>query len=302
MDRSVLDPLLAHIQTHLEDDLSLAALGRISGYSPFHLQRDFKAAIGESPRAYVERLRLERSAFRLAVQRASVLEIALEHGFRGPEPFLRAFRRRYGTTPSGYRRRLRRTLPTATEEPAESVRAWSLSATRCCRLRPLQLACRRHLGPYESVPESLFEELAAWRSAQGLASPPIWLGIGHDAPGLTPPAELRFDAACVVPAPFVGRGAVRPQRLAGGDFAVTLHAGPYDSLPAAYAQILPRILAWPDWELVGLPAVEFYGSTRIDVSSQLNRTEIWLPIRRRRGRVTARRAAAASRIGGRGGG
>ena len=47
-DWETLLPLLVHIQANLEGDLSLAALSRKSGLSPFHLQRRFKAMIGEA--------------------------------------------------------------------------------------------------------------------------------------------------------------------------------------------------------------------------------------------------------------
>lgn len=48
-------PLLVHIQAHLEGDIGLAALSRKAGLSPFQLQRRFKAAIGETPKAYTSR-------------------------------------------------------------------------------------------------------------------------------------------------------------------------------------------------------------------------------------------------------
>ena len=75
-------------------------------------------------------------------------------------------------------------------------------------LRPAHLAFRRHVGPYESVPESLFDELEDWAARRELPGPPVWMGIGHDAPGTTPPEQLRFDAALVVPGPFAPEGQI----------------------------------------------------------------------------------------------
>ena len=51
-DWETLLPLLVHIQAQLDGDLGLEALSRKAGLSPFHLQRLFKAAIGETPKAY----------------------------------------------------------------------------------------------------------------------------------------------------------------------------------------------------------------------------------------------------------
>jgi AraC-like DNA-binding protein len=86
-DWETLLPLLVHIQAHMEEDLSLHALSRKAGLSPFYLQRLFKALIGETPKAYTSRLRLERGAFRLLVHDSNVLDIALECGFQSHETF-----------------------------------------------------------------------------------------------------------------------------------------------------------------------------------------------------------------------
>lgn len=278
----ILLSLLVHIQAHLEDDLSLEALSRKAGLSPFYLQRLFKAAIGETPKAYTSRLRLERGAFRLLVHDSNVLDIALECGFQNHETFLRAFRRRFGRLPSDYREWVRE-QHTAWDEPSaedcsEAAPSFEISKTRVISLRPAHLAFRRHVGPYESVPESLFEELEEWASRRKLPGPPVWMGIGHDAPGTTPSEQLRFDAALVVPGPFVPEGRIAYQLLSGGPFAVTTHAGPYDTLPAAYATIFPRVLALPGYQLVGLPAVEIYHTTKVNVRYRLNHTDLCLPV------------------------
>lgn len=275
-------PLLVHIQAHLEDDLSLAALSRKAGLSPFHLQRRFKAAIGETPKAYTERLRLERGAFRLLLHDSSVLDIALQCGFQSHETFLRAFRRRFGRAPSEYRESVREQLQEWAEsdddECAERVPAFEISATKVIAMRSLHLAFRRHVGPYESVPESLFDELEEWAARRGLKGPPVWMGIGHDAPGTTPPERLRFDAALVVPGPFASVGKIGHQVLTGGSFAVTTHVGPYATLPAAYGAIFQRLRSLPGYQLIGLPAVEIYHTTRVNARHRLNHTELCLPV------------------------
>ena len=111
-----------------------------------------------------------------------------------------------------------------------------------------------------------------------MPGPPVWMGIGHDAPGTTPPERLRFDAALVVPGPFASDGKVGYQLLPGGPFAVTTHVGPYETLPAAYGAIFPRLLALPGYQLVGLPAVEIYHTTRVNVRYRLNHTDLCLPV------------------------
>ena len=95
--------LLVHIQAHLDEDLSLDVLSAKASLSPAHFQRTFQALVGETPKNYVARLRLERAAFRLLIHDATLLDIALDCGFQNHETFTRAIRRRFGMPPSSYR-------------------------------------------------------------------------------------------------------------------------------------------------------------------------------------------------------
>lgn len=286
-DWETLIPLLVHIQANLDQDLSLAALSRKAGLSPFHLQRLFKAWIGETPKAYTSRLRVERAAFRLLIHESTVLDIALECGFQNHETFIRAFHRRFGKSPRDYRKWAQGAVASWNEHAEADLpdvaQGFEISATKVIRLQPMHLAFRRHVGPYESVPESIFDELEQWAIAgpgRRLPGPPVWIGIGHDAPFTTPPEQLRFDAALVVPGPFAPEGQIGYQLLAGGDFAVTTHAGSYDTLPAAYAAIFPRVMALAGYQFAGVPVVEIYHTAKVNVRYQLNHTDLCLPVAR----------------------
>ena len=280
-DWETLIPLLVHIQANLDQDLALAGLARKAGLSPFHLQRLFKAAIGETPKAYTSRLRVERAAFRLLIHESSVLDIALECGFQNHETFIRAFHRRFGKSPRDYRKWAQGEVSSRIERVDEGLPAqgFEISATKVIRLRPMHLAFRRHVGPYESVPETIFDELEEWAiKGRHLPGPPVWIGIGHDAPMTTPPEKLRFDAALVVPGPFAPEGRIGYQLLEGGDFAVTTHAGSYETLPAAYGAVFPRVMGLAGYQFVGVPVVEIYHTARVNVRYQLNHTDICLPV------------------------
>jgi AraC family transcriptional regulator len=58
--------LLQAMLRSLDGDLSLDALGRRMGRSSFNVQRAFRKLVGETPKQYTQRLRLERAAARLA--------------------------------------------------------------------------------------------------------------------------------------------------------------------------------------------------------------------------------------------
>src|SRR5688572_32840766 len=100
-------PLLIDVQSNLDREISLESLARQYGYSPFHFHRFFSSAVGETPKRHVDRLRLERAAYKLAITGETVLAIALSVGFKNHETFSRAFKRAFAHSPSGYRRAAR---------------------------------------------------------------------------------------------------------------------------------------------------------------------------------------------------
>jgi transcriptional regulator GlxA family with amidase domain len=87
------------------------AMARNACYSRRQFHRLTVQAIGETPGAHQRRLRLDRAAWLLLTSRTTILEIALETGWESHETFLRAFRGRFGITPSSFRKTRGTALP-----------------------------------------------------------------------------------------------------------------------------------------------------------------------------------------------
>ena len=110
---------LAHLAAHLDAPPDLPVLARLAGVSPRQLERVFVRTFGESPRACLRRLRLERAAALVRTTRRRILGLALEAGFESHEAFTRAFKHRFGRTPIEYRR-----LPQAIPQPRHRHALW----------------------------------------------------------------------------------------------------------------------------------------------------------------------------------
>jgi AraC family transcriptional regulator len=94
------------VETHLSEDISLAALAGLVQLSTYHFARAFKRSFGVPPHRYCIKRRIERAKTLLANPAASVVEVALELGFSGASAFAATFRRTTGRTPTDYRRSL----------------------------------------------------------------------------------------------------------------------------------------------------------------------------------------------------
>lgn len=284
MDSAALTQSLTYIQANLQGDVSLKVLGAVAGCSPPYFARRFATLMAETAKQYTSRLRLETAALRLILLEDSILQVALDCGFTSPETFSRAFRRRFGVAPHAFRKRGK--LQTATEQElpqrVDAAQPTSLSSTVVRTLQPMSLAFIRHTGPYEEAPIDAWDKLIDWARRHNVPGPHILLGIAHDAPGITKPGHLRFDAAIRVPGEFRSGKSIGYQRFAGGLFALTTSVGPFASLPAAYYEIFKRVRSDRSLACVGIPCVEFYRVNRVHAGMAIVNTEVAVPVRWRR--------------------
>lgn len=96
--------VLEFIQINLSEDLSLQRISEIANYSPFHFQRIFTVFVGETPKQYIIRLRLERIAHYLKVfPNLSISELSGKSGFTSLSTFSRAFKNYFGISALEYR-------------------------------------------------------------------------------------------------------------------------------------------------------------------------------------------------------
>ena len=89
---------------HLEGPLRLADLAERAQLSPYHFARAFKSSTGETPRAYVERLRVEKAQGLMRDTELPLADIALACGFSSQSRLTTAFRKATGFTPARYRK------------------------------------------------------------------------------------------------------------------------------------------------------------------------------------------------------
>ncbi|WP_298540666.1 GyrI-like domain-containing protein [uncultured Aquimarina sp.] len=98
---------LQFIDNNLDGDLSLEIVANIALYSPFHFHRIFKAVVGETLNAYINRRRIEKMALVLMHRKeVSITALSLQYGFNSNSSFTRAFKNFYGVSPTEFRKQL----------------------------------------------------------------------------------------------------------------------------------------------------------------------------------------------------
>jgi AraC family transcriptional regulator of adaptative response/methylated-DNA-[protein]-cysteine methyltransferase len=93
----------AHLVAHADETVPLAVLARVARMSPFHLQRQFKKALGVSPREFQAACRAERFRGALRAGR-DVAAATYEAGYGSPSRVYESTPTGIGMSPAVYRR------------------------------------------------------------------------------------------------------------------------------------------------------------------------------------------------------
>lgn len=264
--------VMAHIDARLDQPLDLDGLAAVAHFSAFHFHRLFRAWTGETLGDYLRRRRVETGALRLLAQpRLTVLEVALAVGFGSGEAFARAFKLRFGATPSAWREKRNSDQADRSDDqaaagaesdhgafptfPAEDA---PMNTVALIDMPPTPVAYFRHEGPYgPPVTRFWMERVAPWLAENDLMGRERY-GIAHDDPTITEPSKCRYDACVALDPAVVVSGQPMRAVLPGGRYACTRFEGTVEQIDAAWQRVLGGWLPGSGLQLDARPMLEHY--------------------------------------------
>ena len=300
-DRRV-NRVIDHIRGHLAEGLTLAELARVAAFSPFHFDRVFKAVTGETLFGFIQRLRLERAGSALMGRTdASVLEIALDHGFMSAATFARAFRAHFGMSATAWRsggaarwrrrlsrkprKQLRKTGKARGPRRVDTARTTAKEATMSVNVReqpPFHVAYVRYTGPPgpDGIPQ-LWEKFGRWLEAHGFRPPGrTTIGVTYDDPTVTAPEKYRYDACVVVPPDFQPDRLVNVMDIPGGTYAIAPFEGTASDILPVWMRVFASWLPGSGYQPDDRPCYELYrGDPMVDGKARVFRCDLCLPVR-----------------------
>ena len=236
--------------------ITLEEVGEQVCLSPDRAQRVFSRLVGESPKQYQLRLRLQLAAGMLLGMDARIVDIAIATGFENHETFTRAFRRHFGIAPSAYRtakprwsgpdpiRRVSGTAPCIGiyRRPLRNRQETTTMSTHKIERQMLDetpvLFGRRKLEK-DKIADGLAEVLpAAFGHAMNngleMSGPPFVRYVEQSAAFFTIEAGVPLVSVAPQPDPDTG---LATGSLPGGEVAFTVHQGPYETLGEAHVAL-----------------------------------------------------------------
>ena len=284
--------VLDYIERNLDGDLSLEHLAGIACFSPFHFHRVFRAIMGEPLGRFIQRLRIEAAARKLAgAPHIPITTIALECGFSDSSAFSRAFREQFGMTPSAWRTicdtpgskmgtPIGKNTPSygnhGQESPEFSMYFDNVAKTLTWRIHmndtsysisveeqpEMTVAYIRHVGPYKgdtALFGRLIGALCTWAGPRGLLNQDAkLLALYHDDPEVTDAGKQRLSICLSVPPDTEVNGEIGRMIVAGGTYAVgrfELDANQYEE---AWGIMYGRWLPQSGYQPADGPPYEWY--------------------------------------------
>ena len=284
--------LLPQLLTLIEDadaPLTLEELSARSGYSAWHLHRQFRFYCGIPLQSYQRLLKLQRAATALAYRQTPVTELALEAGYQHAESFSRAFARWLGQAPAQFRQQpdwqywaeqTEQLEQIARPDPAR-VTATVLAATTLEKRSSTLLLQWLHQGHPASLGNNIRRFIEFRRLNKLHPSRFATFNLLYDDPLDCAPADYRFGLALQLSTPqseLLQSPELSFVELPAGLYACIDHTGPDAELEPVIRALYTELLPAKGWQPADVPLllerVRFFP----DVPAHQAHSRIWLAL------------------------
>lgn len=231
-----------YIEANLSKEFTLEELSKAANFSKFHFARVFHAIVGETPFQFIQRLRVEKAASLIYLNRnESITEIAYRCGFNDISIFSRNFKKYFKVSPSKYRKHSNFSQVDSSLEQEKNIITpyfcpkiqtikWTTNmkinkGVEVKELPELTLAYVRKIGEFDGNKENfqvLRNKLFTWAAAQNLLGGENFkfLVMYHDNPEVATNNKQRMSLCISVPQETKTNGEISIMKLKAGKYAV----------------------------------------------------------------------------------
>lgn len=290
-----LNRVMLFINDNLSEKLSLEMLAKEACFSPYHFHRIFTAIVGETPNAYINRVRLERAANMLQSNPGmSITDIAFATGFSSSAAFSRSFKHHFGCPASVWKIRQAPHAIHPAEEASNAMKHWQLPESGC---DPLQRQTLMQKVTVKRMPafhvayvasqegyrlkevQAAWDRLCKWAFARELlTSEAVMLGISYDNPDITPYHKCRYYACVTVPDYIPSDETVGIMDIAAGRYAAYRFEGTAEGIQTAFRWIYAEWLPDSGYQPSHTPCYELYYATTETRHEKIYRLDICMPV------------------------
>ncbi len=296
MQNQVVNFAVDYIMKNLRSELKVEDVARACGYSPYYLERLFKAETGESMYSFMKRVKVEQSAFQLKVEKErSVSTIGEEYGYSSSN-YATLFKKHFGRTPAAFRRQIHQELQESSFFHEPEAGLWDYE--RCSRNihvaenQEYFVLYERRKGNYHNLAENWRNFLKKYEAFIGPDT--VFLEITYDDPSIVPDDSCLYDicmtvdrrdprlmfqktAAVGITSRIQTKTFPSTMTIPGGKYAVYRYAGYPKLIYKAYQSMLCSWLSETGYRIDHRLGYDIYH--RIDEDTLYMELDICIPIK-----------------------
>lgn len=275
-----------YIENNLHNNIQLADIANVAGYSKFHFDRLFQYAVGESLIEYVRKRKLTEASSELLTTDKRIIEIAIKYGYHSQQSFTTTFRKYFNETPRQYRIKGKRLV---------LLEKSKLSQTNIDQLHGLSQLKNQHICKdtftvmgIEYFGKNQNNEIPLlWNRFLNMMSTftehnkqKTFLGLCDHVPAYDPEKSEFAYMVCVEinqPLVHVPKGMIT-KTILKQDYIVFTHSGSSDTLDITYKYIYGTYFFKSSYELDDAPDFELYDD-RYDPNSATSEIDIYIPVK-----------------------
>lgn len=270
--------VIEYIDNNLDSQLDIKTLAEISNFSMFHFHKIMRAFLKEPLYEYINRIRLESAARFLRYSQLPIQEIAENIGYDAPSSLSKAFKQRFGISPSEYRENKGFTI----QREFFVNENLKLKSPKIKEKNDRTIIYIRLLGEYsKSDYGTAYKKLWEYVKVNKLFGAGMeTLGISYNDPKITDESKCRYEACVTIRKDVAPSSDIGVKELRGGLFAVFMYQGPYNKLSVAYDNIFAQWLPYSGYELRDNPVLERYLNNPDKTLAEKLKTEIYVPVKK----------------------
>lgn len=274
----VINHAIDYILQHIHEKLTVDQIAAHCHFSKYHFSRLFKAQTGESVYAFIKRLKLEQSAFRLKVEpKRSVTDISYDYGY-SPSNYSWMFHQQYQVSPVDFRSTIRQS---SVRHPFYHNTGMKTETLESCQqkiqIRTLPdyfVLYERRLGSYRSLSQQWDDFIRKYRIY--ITDKTQFLERTFDDPAITDADNCLYDICMSVDRNIPLSNTCTIQ---GGTCAVYAFQGQGRHIYAAYQSLFTVWLPQTCYEIDDRCGFDIYH--KIDSASGYMELDICLPLKQK---------------------
>lgn len=275
--------LMAYLNEHFKEDINIQSIEEICHYSYRNINRIFQAIHGETIGKYIKRIRLEKAAEYLKYSSDKIADIAFDIGFEDIASFSKAFKNRYQTTPSAFRKRCQSLQDIIRESLLIEQTEREKLVFEIEYLPDFEMLYLEHKGAYDNLPplQNKWDQFLGYLKKKNLYSEQsIILGEYLDDDNISDAIHCRYNLALILDRPlsFPLDGFFQTKKHQRQKYAKFLHKGSYETCAETYQKIYAFWMFDVNLELQDAPTLEFYLNDLSNTPTEELLTEIYIPV------------------------